>query len=350
MSESITKTKSKRMVSLDVLRGATIAAMILVNNPGSHEHIYAQLQHAEWHGWTFTDWIFPFFLFMVGISMVLSFRKRLNQGASRQSLLIHVLRRSAILFAIGLFINGFPFGLLPGTEFSFSTWRIMGILQRIGLAYFCASLIFLYTDLRGQVLSIVAILIGYWLMLRFIPVPGFGAGVLEPKGNLCWFIDSHLLNTHTWRFAPVEGFDPEGLLSTIPAITSILFGVMTGHWLRKQKTPAEKTAGMFVVGNILLLFGVIWSNWFPINKNLWTSSYVVFMAGWALISLAMIYWIVDVKGYQKWSKPFVIFGVNAITVFTLAELLASFLWSIIWRNQAGDITTLHDVIYEKIFL
>lgn len=350
MRELIVKRSSKRLVSLDVFRGATIAAMILVNNPGSHEHVYAQLQHAAWHGWTFTDWIFPFFLFMVGISMVLSFQNRLRQETSRRQLLKHVLHRSAILFAIGLFINGFPFGLIPGHEFSFSTWRIMGILQRIGLAYLFAGLIFLYTGRYGQIIWTAGLLTGYRLMLAWIPVPGYGAGGLQPEGNLCCFVDSQLLAGHTWFFAPVKGFDPEGLLSTIPAIASVLCGVLAGHWLREQRPPAEKTAGMFVTGNALLLFGVIWSIWFPINKNLWTSSYVVFMAGWALICLAMIYWIVDVRGYRKWAKPFIIFGMNAITVFTLAELLASLLWAIAWQKTTGEVTTLHDAIYEKIFL
>jgi len=346
----IKKVPSKRLVSLDVFRGATIAAMILVNNPGSHEHVYAQLMHAAWHGWTVTDWIFPFFLFMVGISMVLSFQKRLQHGASRRQLLKHVLRRSAILFMIGLFINGFPFGLVPGHQFSFSSWRIMGILQRIGLAYLFASLIYLYNTRYGQIVWTVVLLIGYRLMLSWIPVPGYGAGVLKPAGNLCWYVDSHLLAGHTWHFAPVKGFDPEGLLSTIPAIASVLCGVLAGYWLQEPRSPDEKTSGMFVAGNALLLFGVIWNVWFPINKNLWTSSYVVFMAGWALICLAMIYWIVDIKGYQRWAKPFVIFGMNAITVFTLAELLANLLWAIAWQKSSGEITTLHDAVYEKLFL
>lgn len=351
MEQTITdRATSKRLLSLDVFRGATIAAMILVNNPGSPEHVYAQLQHAEWHGWTVTDWIFPFFLFMVGISMVLSFQKRLRQGASKRQLLIHVVRRSTILFAIGLFINGFPFGLVPGHEFSFSTWRIMGILQRIGLAYLFAGLIYLYSRRYGQLVWTVVILVGYRLMLAWIPVPGYGAGVLEPEGNLCWYIDSQLLAGHTWMFAPIKGFDPEGLLSTIPAVASVLCGILTGYWLREQRAHAEKTTGMFVAGNALLLFGVIWNVWFPINKNLWTSSYVVFMAGWALICLAMIYWIVDIKSYRKWAKPFVIFGMNAITVFTLAELLASLLWAIAWQKPSGEFTTLHDAIYEKIFM
>lgn len=341
---------SKRIYSLDVFRGATIAAMILVNNAGSYDHVYAQLLHADWHGWTFTDWIFPFFLFMVGVSMVFSFQSRLGHGHTRKQLLQHALRRTVILFVIGLFINGFPFGLIPGSQFLFSTWRIPGILQRIGVCYFFSSLIFLYTKPHRRWFWIGGLLGFYWLLIKLIPVPGYGAGVLTPKGNLVWFLDSILLGKHTWLFAPVQGFDPEGILSTIPAIASTLLGVQAGNWLRSEHSREEKTARMFVVGNFSLLLGVIISIWLPINKNLWTSSFVLFMNGWALVCFATIYWIVDVKAKTRGTKVFVIFGMNAITVFTLAELLANLLWAISWQRPDGAITTLHDAIYEVVFL
>lgn len=336
---------SQRFVSLDVFRGATIAAMILVNNPGSWDHVYSQLRHSEWHGWTFTDWIFPFFLFIVGVAMVFSFSKRTLQGQSRSSLFLHTLRRSVILFLLGLLINGFPFGLIPGHEFSLASWRIPGVLQRIAICYLAASLIFLYSDTRKIVILIIGLLSCYWLMMRFIPVPGFPTGTLEPRGNLCWYIDSKLLASHTWFFAPVRGFDPEGILSTIPAIASTLIGILCGKWLRSKKSKEEKTIWMFVSGHLLLLLGVILNNWFPINKNLWTSSYVIFMSGWALICLAIIFWLVDVKGYQNWSKPLVIFGMNAIVIFTLSELLAMLLWVISCQTVDGNVSSLHDYLY-----
>jgi len=341
---------SKRIYSLDVFRGATIAAMILVNNAGSYDHTYPQLLHAEWHGWTFTDWIFPFFLFMVGVSMVFSFQSRLKRNQTREQLLLHSLRRSAILVAIGLFINGFPFGLIPGSEFSFATWRIPGILQRIGLCYLFTSLVFLYAKPRTQWLWTSGLLSAYWLLIKLVPVPGYGAGILDPEGNLAWFLDSTLLDGHTWFFASVQGFDPEGILSTIPAIASTLLGVQVGFWLCSERNPEEKTAGVFIAGNLCLLLGVIMSIWLPINKNLWTVSYAVFMTGWALICFATIYWIVDVKGKTRGMQPFVIFGMNAITIFTLAELLASLLWAITWPIAGGEIMTLHDAIYEHLFL
>lgn len=338
-----------RLQSLDVFRGATIAAMILVNNPGSWENSYAQLKHAAWHGWTFTDWIFPFFLFIVGVAMTFSFPKRLAQGQTKKQLLLHTLRRAAILFALGLLVNGFPFGLFDH-QFSWATFRIPGVLQRIAICFLIASIIFVTTKIRGQIVWTVALLTVYWLLVRLVPVPGFGVGVMEPTGNLCWYVDSTLLRGHTWIYAPAEGFDPEGIVSTIPAIATTLFGLLTGQWLRSERGPKEKTAWMFVVGQAMLLLGVIFDNWLPINKNLWTSSYSIFMTGWALICLATFYWLIDVKGLQRWAKPFTIFGMNAITVFVLSELLAVLLWVITWKGPDGSVITLHDYIHEHLFV
>lgn len=341
---------SHRIYSLDVFRGATIMAMILVNNAGSYDNAYPPLLHAAWHGWTFTDWIFPFFLFIMGISLVFSYENRRSKGQTQHQLIMHTLKRSALLFALGLFINGFPFGLIPGSEFSLGIWRIPGVLQRISLCYLSAGLIFLYSSLRYRWFWIVGLTGLYWIALKWIPVPGYGAGILEPEGNLAWFIDSSLLGNHTWFFAPVKGFDPEGILSTIPAIASTLLGVQTAHWLLNKTNRLDVTNKLFVAGFISLLIGLIVSIWLPINKNLWTSSYVFFMNGWALICFAVLFWIVDVRGIRKGTKPFVIFGMNAITVFTLSELLAGLLWTISWNKENGTFTTLHDALYESVFL
>jgi len=181
-------------------------------------------------------------------------------------------------------------------------------------------------------------------------VPGYGAGFLEPTGNLCWFIDSNLLAGHTWSGAPAPGFDPEGILSTLPAIATTLFGVLTGHWLRTERSKEEKTAWMFVCGNVLLLLGAILDMWLPINKNLWTSSYSVFMAGWALVCLAMFYWLIDVKGYTRWAKPFVIYGMNAIAIYVLAGLLGKTLYLIQITASDGTTQDLKDVIYQNVFV
>jgi predicted acyltransferase len=342
-------TQQSRLLSLDAFRGATIAGMILVNNPGTWADIYPQLRHAAWHGWTFTDFIFPFFLWIVGVAMTLSFARRVEQGADKKHLLLHVLRRAAIIFGLGLFLNGFPFGLFFGHNFSWEQIRIPGVLQRIAVCYLIASTIFMYSGIRGQIAWIVGLLASYWLMITLIPVPGFGAGILEPLGSLPWHVDSNFLAGHTWRGAPVPGFDPEGILSTIPAIATTLLGVLTGHWLRTDRSREEKTAWMFVAGNFFLLLGAILDIWMPINKGLWTGSYVVFMGGWALVCLAMFYWLIDVKGYTKWATPFVIYGMNAITVFVLSGLVAKSMGLIRWTQADGTAISLQRYLYTNLF-
>jgi predicted acyltransferase len=344
------ETKTQRLLSLDAFRGATIAGMILVNNPGTWSTIYPQLRHAEWNGWTFTDWIFPFFLWIVGVAMTLSFAKRMEQGADKKKLFLHVMQRSAVIFLLGLFLAGFPFGLFLNHTFSFSSIRIPGVLQRIAVCYLIASAIVLTTGIRGQVIWIVSLLTLYWLLIKLVHVPGFGAGVLDPTGNLCWYVDSTVLAGHTWRGAPVPGFDPEGIVSTLPAIASTLFGVLTGHWLRSNRTKEEKTAWMFVAGNSMLLLGAILDMWLPINKNLWTSTYSVFMTGWALVCLAIFYWLIDVKGYRKWATPFVIYGMNAIAVFVLSGVVGRLLYLIKVTQADGSSTSLQAYVYQSFFV
>jgi len=345
----ISGTPSQRLLSLDAFRGATIAGMILVNNPGTWSSIYPELRHAAWHGWTFTDWIFPFFLWIVGVAMTLSFAKRMEQGADKKKLFLHVLQRSAVIFLLGLFLAGFPFGLFLNHTFSFGAIRIPGVLQRIAVCYLIGSAIVLTTGIRGQVIWAVSLLTLYWLLIKLVHVPGFGAGVLDPTGNLCWYVDSTVLAGHTWRGAPVPGFDPEGIVSTIPAIATTLFGVLTGHWLRSNRTKEEKTAWMFVAGCFMLLLGAILDMWLPINKNLWTSTYSIFMAGWALVCLAIFYWLIDVKGYKKWATPFVIYGMNAIAVFVLSGIVGRLLYLIKVPQADGTSTSLQAYIYESYY-
>ena len=336
------ENQSNRIISLDMFRGFTIVLMILVNNPGSWSSVYAPLRHAKWHGWTPTDLVFPFFLFIVGVAISLSFTKRIERGDEKSHLLIKVIRRTVIIFAIGIFLSLFPF-------FNFSNLRIPGVLQRIAICYFFASLIFLFANKKFQILWTIFLLTIYWLLIKTIPVPEFGAGVLEPKGNLCWYIDSTLLAGFTWKGAPAPGFDPEGIFSTIPAIASVLFGIFTGDWIRSKKEQYEKVAGLFIAGNVLLVVGVIMDVWLPINKSLWTSSYTVFMAGMALNFLGMCYWIIDIKGYQRWTKPFVVFGSNALAVYALSALFARITIYTKWELGDGSTISLKTFLYENLF-
>ncbi len=338
-----------RLMSLDVFRGATIASMILVNNPGTWGAIYKPLDHAEWHGWTFTDLIFPFFIWIVGVAIPLSTARRLEQGQSRRQLLLHALRRAVIIFALGFFLNSFSLMLDASLwRDGFSAWlhsyltavRIPGVLQRIGICYFIAMLIFLGTGIRGQAIWIGGLLIGYWVMMMVGPLLGCGTGGLEPHGNFSEYIDNLVLNgpvigMHVWKGG--KTWDPEGIFSTVPAIATCLFGIMAGHLIRSKQTPESKTAWLFVGGNLLLFVGIVMDVWLPINKKLWTSSYSVFMAGMAMNCFAVCYWLVDVQGWRKWARPFAIYGMNAIAVFMLAGLLGRILPAIKVAG-AGDKT------------
>ncbi|HMD14597.1 MAG TPA: heparan-alpha-glucosaminide N-acetyltransferase domain-containing protein, partial [Bacteroidota bacterium] len=341
---------ASRLMSLDVFRGATIAGMILVNNPGDWQYVYPPFRHSAWNGWTYTDTIFPFFLWIVGVAMTFSFSKRLEHGQNRTSILIHVLQRVGIIIAIGLFLNGFPFGLISDHDFSWDTMRIPGVLQRIAICYLFSSVIFLFTNRRWQLIWTVILLVGYWILVKVVPVPGYGCGVLIPKGSLCWYVDSTLFGGHTWSGAPVQGFDPEGIVSTIPAIATTMFGILTGTFLRSERNSEEKAAWMFVAGCCLMFIGTIVGYWLPVNKNMWTSSYSVFMAGLALNVFAISYWIIDVKGFRKWSKPFEIYGLNAISLYVLSELLAELLWVVTLHGSDGSSATLKGWYYQRIFL
>lgn len=331
----------ERLLSLDAFRGFTIAGMILVNNPGSWSHIYPPLRHAEWHGWTFTDLIFPFFLFIVGVAIPFSLTKRLERGDPKKALFLRILRRAVLLFALGLFLHGFP-------KYDFYTIRIPGVLQRIAVCYLVASVVFMQTRLTGQVAFTAALLIVYWLMMKLVPVPGYGAGILGKEGNLAAYVDGLFLQGHMW--SATKTWDPEGIVSTIPAIATTLFGVLAGHWLRSPRSSDERAIGMFVAANTCLVIGLIMDIWLPINKNLWTSSYTVFMAGMALHGLALCYWFIDIQGYAGWAKPFVVYGRNAIAVFVLSSLVARITTLVKINLADGSQVALKTYLYDNLFL
>ncbi len=333
--------QQERLTSLDAFRGATIAGMMLVNNAGNWSAVYPQLEHASWHGWTFTDLIFPFFLFIVGVAMTFSFARRIERGDSKTALYVQVIRRTALIFILGLILNGFPY-------FNLSTIRIPGVLQRIAVCYGIASVIFLNTKWRSQLIWIVGLLLSYWAIMAFLPVPGIGAGVLERGKNAAAYIDQIILSGHMYAYTVT--WDPEGIVSTLPAIATTLFGILTGHFLRSDLTKEVKTVWMMVAGWLMLFLGAIWDMWLPINKNIWTSSYSVFMAGWALVCLGTMYWLIDVKGYKRWAKPFSIYGMNAITVYFLAGILGTTSYLIAWTGPDGKPMFLKTWIYDHFFL
>jgi predicted acyltransferase len=332
-----------RLISLDVLRGITIAFMILVNNNGDERYAYWPLKHALWNGWTPTDLVFPTFLFVAGVSLLFSSESRLAKGASKASLLLHALRRSIILFALGLVVNGFPFFYWP-------TLRIYGVLQRFAICLLIAAAIYLWTRGKRSVAALVTViaasLISYWIIMRWIPVPGYGLPtrdipLLDKDANWVAYIDRHIFPGRLY-----EGTrDPEGLLSNLPALGTALLGMLTAIWLRTKKSKQTIFIGLLAGAIAGLVLGKIWGHWFPINKKLWTSSYVLFAAGWSLLGLSICYWLIEIKQWKRgWSYPWIVFGSNSIAVYVFSELLAPTLGHIKIGGQS-----LWAIIYSHIF-
>jgi predicted acyltransferase len=344
---SILQQSPARLLSLDVFRGLTVAAMILVNNPGSWSHIYAPLKHAEWHGCTPTDLIFPFFLFIVGVSI--SYALGSKKGyMSHSKLIFTALKRALILFGLGLFLNLFPKVFTDPME-ALQTVRIPGVLQRIAVVFFITAVIFIKTSPKTQLRILIGILLAYWAMMTLIPVPGVGFANLEKETNLgAWLDRSLLTEAHLWRSA--KTWDPEGIFSTIPAIGTGIFGLLIGTWLkRKDKEESVKISWMFSIGILAVILGLIWDLCFPINKALWTSSFVLYAGGLASIGLALCYWLIDVQGYKKGTTPFVVYGINAITVFFLSGLIPRILTMIKVNMPDGTIVTSREWLYQSFY-
>ena len=349
-SAAPTVTRPQRVLSVDVLRGLTIALMILVNDPGDWAHTYAQLDHAKWNGFTLTDLVFPNFLFIVGASIIFSLEARLGRGCGKRELAVHMFRRAFVIFAIKMFLTAFP-------HFHMTHLRIFGVLTRIAMCYLAAGLICLATR-RKLVLGAIAavLLVGYWALMRFVPVPGLAVAspsdaipthaipILDPVNNLAAWLD-RVFNAFTIRFLHTgvlynRTHDPEGLLSTLPAIATTLIGCITALYLRRPlaegdreveqsslSAPARTTLVLIAAALLCCLGGLLWNPYFPINKNLWTSSYVLYSAGWSLVLLAACYWFIDVRRLNehragKWALwPWLVFGSNAITAFVLSNFI-----------------------------
>jgi len=364
------KPKRERLLALDVFRGMTVAGMLLVNNPGTWGAIYKPLEHAEWHGWTPTDLIFPFFLFIAGVTTHLSLAARRARGDDDGALRRQIIRRGLLIFLIGFMVNGFPYftwgdiagvadpSLMQRVVDRLYHWRIMGVLQRIGLAYMCAGLLSYGRTVKQQVATIAVLLYGYWFAMTLLTVPDTGVlGQLaldKPSGTLAAWTDRLLLDwsrfglgNHIW----VGGvtWDPEGFFSTIPAIGSAMLGNLLGQWLSQRRPIAERLNGMFAAGALGMMVGLMWNWAFPINKGIWTSSYVVFCAGMATLAIATIMWLVDVQNVKGWTKPFVIYGLNPTVAFVGSGVMARCIYSIFKVNWDGQQISLQAGIYRALF-
>ena len=335
VSESAVSAPRTRLVSLDVYRGLTVAGMILVTDPGTYSAVYWPLLHTQWDNPTPTDMIFPSFLFIVGMALTLSFASRIQRGFDRGKLALHLLRRSAIIFVLGLLINGFP-------DYDWPNMRLPGILQRIAICYLFGGLLYLVCD-RPEIQSdlarrrignriiavVIAALLGiYWALLKLVPVPGFGAGNLDSRGNMAAYIDRAVFGTHhMWAYGTTAGcgvtFDPEGILSTLGALASLLIGVLAGEWIRSTHSFKRKILGLFGCGVALLLASWLLHPLLPINKKIWTSTFTLESSGVSLVAFALFYWIVDVKRWRWWTPPALVLGTNAILAFVLSNVITT---------------------------
>ncbi|MGB8031084.1 MAG: heparan-alpha-glucosaminide N-acetyltransferase domain-containing protein [Terracidiphilus sp.] len=344
----------KRLQSLDVFRGLTIAFMIMVNNTGG-EGAWTEMRHADWNGFTATDLVFPTFLFVVGVSTVFSIEARLKRGDSRTKLAWHSLRRAAVLFLLGIFVNGFP-------HFHLAHLRFYGVLQRIAVCYLVVSLLYLW-DRRvwTKVALLLCVLIGYWILVRWVPVPGAGVPgrdvpFLDKDQNIVAWFDRQLMPGHLYEDPPAHNLrDPEGLLSDIPAVGTTLLGLLAGLWLRGMRAARTNALGLAIGAAACLATGYFWSIWFPLNKKMWTSSYVLVAAGWSLLLFALAYWAVEQLGWGKsaWSKlllwPWLVFGSNAIVAYIISDLLESTI-GLVRFTAGGHRYDALSYVYEHVFV
>jgi predicted acyltransferase len=338
-----TSDASYRKVWLDVCRGVAVAGMILVNNPGSWTDVYWPLAHAGWHGWTPADLIFPLFLFIVGVSIVFALSRRIGAGEPTHRLYLVVLRRAAIIFVLGVLLAGVP-------AFDISTIRLTGVLQRIAICYLFASIIFLVTGWRGQALIAGALIAGYYGVLRFLPAPGHQPGCISKDCSIAAYIDRAILGRHIGS----DGYDPEGLLSTIPALATTLCGVLAGQWLQSPGSARKRLLGIFGAGLCAVAAALIWNVWLPINKPLWTSTYVLLTAGTALLLLAFFYALAEAKMLGWWARPFQILGASALATFLLSELMTRIMTAPAWWNlphaDGRSGAHLQAFLYERLFI
>lgn len=322
-------------------------AMILVNNPGTWEHVYAPLRHAEWHGCTPTDMIFPFFLFIVGVSIHYAYRDKKADGLNRRNF-IKISRRTVLIFLLGIFLAWFtlPVARMVDPE-RLATLRIPGVLQRISVVFFFSSVLYLSSSWLTQLRLGAVLLLAYYLLMTLVPVPGFGPPNLEPGTNLAAWSDRLLLDGHLWSQS--RTWDPEGVLSTLPALVTGIVGMLTGQLMDRIENTSERVTWIFFIGMVLILSGLAWDLAFPINKALWTSSYVLYTGGWAMQALAASHWLIDIRGHQSWIKPFLFFGTNAIFAFVGSGLVAKVLLRTRWTTETGTEESLWNFLYQHAY-
>jgi predicted acyltransferase len=359
-------TTRERLVALDVFRGMTVAGMLLVNNPGTWSAIYPPLEHAAWNGWTPTDLIFPFFLFIVGITTELSLRSRRERGDDEGAIVRQVLRRAALIFLFGLTLSAFPFFTwTPIVELPDATFldrvvhriehlRLLGVLQRIGIAYLFGALLTLRTSWRQQLGILAVLLFGYWALMTIVPVPDTGiAGRFvadQPDKLLSAWLDRAVLGLNH-LYSGTKTWDPEGLLSTLPAIATMMLGTFAGRWIGEQQRPlTDRLSGLFAVGALVMMLGLVWNWSFPINKSIWSSSYVLFTAGMGAVALATCLWLIDVCHWRRWTFPFVIYGTNPMLAFLGSGLMARITVSLI-KVDAGNGTriSIQGLLFDRLY-
>jgi predicted acyltransferase len=331
-----------RTESVDVFRGITVVLMIIVNNPGSWSHIYRPLQHARWHGLLAADLVFPFFLFIMGVSIELSLKSRIARMEERSAIAVHIMKRTAVLFLLGLFLNGFPF--YPAERIL--EIRVPGVLQRIAVVYCITAFLCLRTSVRLQAAVLAALLSGYWALCALVPVPGTGQPGIEPVANIAAWLDRLLFGGHLWKVTAT--WDPEGFLSTISAVGTCILGVWTGKSMTSGKSETAKTVYLVAAGLFFIAAGLVWGRFFPVNKSLWTGSYVLLTAGIAGLCLAVFRHLIDVRGTTWWTGPFRAMGLNSLAAFFLSSLAAR-LMNVIEISQGEKAVSLQVFLYEHLF-
>ena len=339
MSES-----NNRLLALDTFRGATIMLMILVNNPGTWSHIYAPFRHAKWHGCTLTDLVFPFFLLIMGVAMRFTFEK--YETCNKYGPLFKkVFVRTITIFILGLILNAFPF---VRQDWDWSSLRILGVLQRIALVYLLASIIVIKRDIKAIIKVSISLLFGYWLVLYTFGIIN-GVDPYALNSNLVLYVDKIILgDSHLWSGNGIP-FDPEGLLSTIPAVVTTVIGFLVGTMIKTASDQRDNCQKMAILGSVFIIIGWIWGLLFPINKALWTSSYVLFTAGIGILVLSIMIWLVDIKKNNKWAKPLIIYGTNSIFIFVISGIWTKVLLNISF-NLNGKMISGYSYLYQTIFM